>query len=130
VKLDISGVPLVIFNEGIQETFLAEWKKIVGTEFTFVKMLITKNIVRALPAMVLQIRAHDGVDKPNLFDALLAQPATHYMEYNLSTGTYQAKINLFSKLGPFLGINAMKDTRSSTTWRKSNGRSLMSCTTS
>ncbi len=53
MKLDISGVPLVIFNEGIQETFLAEWKKIVGTEFTFVKMLITKNIIRALPTIIL-----------------------------------------------------------------------------
>lgn len=47
-------------------------------------------------------------DPLNPFDALLAVPATHYMEYNPNTGTYRAKINLFSKLGSFLGINAMQ----------------------
>mmetsp|Transcript_26165 Transcript_26165/g.54645 ORF Transcript_26165/g.54645 Transcript_26165/m.54645 type:complete len:88 (-) Transcript_26165:967-1230(-) len=47
-------------------------------------------------------------DPQNPFDALLAIPATHYMEYNPSTGTYRAKINLFSKMGSFLGINAMQ----------------------
>ena len=69
-------------------------------------------------------QAHDGVDKsfnprsvPNMagdrdpshpFDALLAIPATHYLEYNPSTGTYRAKITLDSKIGSFLGINAMQ----------------------
>lgn len=68
-------------------------------------------------------QAHDGVDKsfnprsvPNMagdrdpknpVDALLAIPATHYMEYNPSTGTYRAKITLDSKLGSFIGIHAM-----------------------
>mmetsp|Transcript_15553 Transcript_15553/g.33473 ORF Transcript_15553/g.33473 Transcript_15553/m.33473 type:complete len:731 (-) Transcript_15553:467-2659(-) len=119
-----SGVPLLIFDESLQESFLAEWKKMVGTEFTFGKMLITENDVKALPTLIFQIKAHDGVDKsfnprtvPNMagdrdpqnpFDALLAIPATHYMEYNPSTGTYRAKINLFSKMGSFLGINAMQ----------------------
>jgi len=119
-----SGVPLLIFDESIQESFLAEWKKMVGTDFTFGKMLITENDVKAFPTLIIQIRAHDGVDKsfnprtvPNMagdrdpehpFDALLAIPATHYMEYNPNTGTWRAKINLFSNLGSFLGINAMQ----------------------
>lgn len=47
-------------------------------------------------------------DPLNPFDALMAIPATHYMEYNPSTGTYRAKITLDSKLGTFLGINAMQ----------------------
>jgi len=47
-------------------------------------------------------------DPLNPFDAVMAIPATHYMEYNPNTGTYRAKINMFSKLGSFLGINAMQ----------------------
>ena len=46
-------------------------------------------------------------DPKNPVDGMLAIPATHYMEYNPSTGTYRAKITLDSKLGSFLGINAM-----------------------
>lgn len=119
-----SGVPLLIFDESIQQSFMSEWKKMVGTDFTFGKMLITENDVKNLPTIILQITAHEGVDKsfnprtvPNMagdrdpqhpFDALLAIPATHYMEYNPSTGTYRAKITLDSKLGSFLGINAMQ----------------------
>mmetsp|Transcript_3066 Transcript_3066/g.6732 ORF Transcript_3066/g.6732 Transcript_3066/m.6732 type:complete len:706 (-) Transcript_3066:1367-3484(-) len=119
-----SGVPLLIFDESIQQAFLSEWKKMVGSDFTLGKMLLTENDVKALPTMIIQIKAHDAVDKsfnprtvPNMagdrdpqhpFDALLAIPATHYMEYNPSTGTYRAKITLDSKLGSFLGINAMQ----------------------
>lgn len=47
-------------------------------------------------------------DPRNPFDGLLAIPATHYMERNPVTGTYRAKITLDSKLGSFLGINAME----------------------
>ncbi|KAL7540960.1 hypothetical protein ACHAXR_010522 [Thalassiosira sp. AJA248-18] len=119
-----SGVPLLIFDEVIEQSFMSEWKKMVGTDFTFGKMLITENDVKALPTLIIQIKAHEGVDKsfnprtvPNMagdrdpqhpFDALLAIPATHYMEYNSSTGTWRAKITLDSKLGSFLGINAMQ----------------------
>jgi len=119
-----SGVPLLIFDESAQRSFLAEWKKMVGSDFTLGKMLLTENDVKALPTIIIQIKAHEGVDKsfnprtvPNMagdrdtnhpFDALLAVPATHYMEYNRSTGTYRAKITLDSKLGSFLGINAMQ----------------------
>ena len=159
-----SGVPLLIFDESVQQSFLSEWKNMVGTDFTLGKMLLTENDVKALPTIIIQIKvcflsrlsleqkaqdnlkdhcmlhlsnictrfpilppfhqAHEGVDKsfdprsvPNMagdrdpknpVDALLAIPATHYMEYNPSTGTYRAKITLGSKLGSFLGINAMQ----------------------
>jgi len=46
-------------------------------------------------------------DPQNPFDGLMAVPATHYMELNPSTGTYRAEITVDSKLGSFLGINAM-----------------------
>jgi hypothetical protein len=84
---------------------------------------MTQAEIRQLPTIIIQIRAHDGVDKsfnpkdiPNMagdrdpdhpFDGLLAVPATHYMEYNPSTNTYRAKMTLDSKLGSFLGINVM-----------------------
>ena len=47
------------------------------------------------------------LDPDNPFDGLIAIPANHYMEYNPSTATYRAKIILDSKIGSFLGINAM-----------------------
>ena len=145
-----SGVPLLILDESIQKSFLEEWKKMVGADFTFGKMILTQKDVRSFPTIIVQIRvsvffhqvclfekivvsegpphtslqAHDGVDKsfnprtvPNMagdndplhpFDALLAIPATHYLDFNPSTGTYRAKISLDSKLGSFFGIGAMQ----------------------
>lgn len=50
-----SGVPLLIFDESLHESFLSEWKRMVGSEFTFGKMLITESDVRALPTMIVQI---------------------------------------------------------------------------
>lgn len=119
-----SGVPLIIFDKSIQQSFLDEWKRMVGTDFTFGRMLITENDVKALPTLIIQVMAHEAVDKsfdprtvPNMagdrdprnpFDGLIAIPATHYLEYNPSTGTYRAKIVLDSEMGSFLGINAMQ----------------------
>lgn len=118
-----SGVPILAFDESIQQSFLEEWKKMVGSAFTLGKVIMTQAELRQLPTIIIQIRAHDGVDKsfnpkdiPNMagdrdpdhpFDGLLAVPATHYMEYNPSTNTYRAKMTLDSKLGSFLGINIM-----------------------
>jgi hypothetical protein len=119
-----SGVPLLIFDESIKDSFMSEWKKMVGSDFSFGKMMLTENDIEALPTIIIQIAAHEGVDKsfnprsvPNMagdrdpknpFDGLLAIPSSHYMEYNPSTSTYRAKISLDSKLGSFLGINAMQ----------------------
>ncbi|KAL7495916.1 hypothetical protein ACHAWT_006723 [Skeletonema menzelii] len=119
-----SGVPLLIFDESIHDTFMAEWEKLTGQKFSFGKMMLTEEEVESLPTIIIQIAAHEGVDKsfnprtvPNMagdrdpkhpFDGLLAIPSSHYMEYNPSTSTYRAKISLDSKLGSFLGINAMQ----------------------
>ena len=119
-----SGVPLLIFDESIQETFMTEWKKMVGKQFSFGRLMLTEKEVEALPTIIIQIAAHEGIDKsfnprtvPNMagdrdprypFDGLLAIPSSHYMEFNPATGTYRAKIALDSKLGSFLGINAMQ----------------------
>jgi len=69
----------------------------VGTDFTFGKMLITESDVKAFPTLIIQIKASTvdtsfnprtvpnmagDLDPLNPFDALLAIPATHYMEYN------------------------------------------------
>ena len=39
-----------------QMTFLSEWKKMVGTDFTFGKMLITESDVKAFPTLIVQIK--------------------------------------------------------------------------
>lgn len=51
-----SGVPLLIFDESVQQSFLSEWKNMVGTDFTLGKMLLTENDVKALPTLIIQIK--------------------------------------------------------------------------
>ena len=51
-----SGVPLLILDESIQQSFLEEWKKMVGADFTFGKMILTQNDVRSFPTIIVQIR--------------------------------------------------------------------------
>lgn len=51
-----SGVPLIIFDESIQQSFLAEWEKIVGFGFTLGKVVMTEEHVRALPTLIIQIK--------------------------------------------------------------------------
>lgn len=51
-----SGVPLLILDESIQFSFLAEWKKMVGTDFTLGKMLLTEEDVKSLPTLIIQIK--------------------------------------------------------------------------
>ena len=50
-----SGVALLIFDESIQQSFLSEWSKMVGSEFTLGKMLLTENDVKSLPTLIIQI---------------------------------------------------------------------------
>ncbi|KAL3792156.1 hypothetical protein HJC23_009620 [Cyclotella cryptica] len=119
-----SGLPLLVFDQSIQAAFLMEWKKMVGTEFSFGKLVFTEEDVLRLPTLILQIKAHDGVDKSfdpntvpsmagerdpqNPFDVMIAIPATNYLEYIPATGTYRSKITLDSKIGSFIGIVAME----------------------
>lgn len=72
----------------------------------------------------LYFQAHDGVDKSfdpntvpsmagerdpqNRFDAMIAIPATNYLEFIPATRTYRSKITLDSKIGSFIGIVAME----------------------
>ena len=52
-----SGVPILILDESIKESFLLEWKKIVGSDFTLGDMFFfTEGDARRLPTVVLQIK--------------------------------------------------------------------------
>lgn len=51
-----SGLPLLVLDESIQETFLAEWKRMTGSEFTFGKMRLSKSDVLSLPTLIFQIK--------------------------------------------------------------------------
>lgn len=51
-----SGLPLLVFDQSIQETFLTEWKKMVGAEFSFGKLILTEDDVLKLPTLILQIK--------------------------------------------------------------------------
>ncbi len=51
-----SGVPMLVFDESIQESFKAEWKKMVGQEFTLGKLMLSEDEVMALPTIIIQIR--------------------------------------------------------------------------
>lgn len=51
-----SGVPMLIFDESIQQSFLTEWEKIVGVGFTLGKVVMTKEHVMSLPTLIIQIK--------------------------------------------------------------------------
>ena len=51
-----SGVPLLIFDESIQESFKTEWKKMVGEDFSSGKMMLTEKDVKSLPTLIIQIK--------------------------------------------------------------------------
>ena len=71
-----SGVPLLIFDESIQQSFLEEWKKMVGSDFTFGKMLITENDVKALPTLIVQIKVCRIMVCANFVSLLYCLPYT------------------------------------------------------
>jgi hypothetical protein len=62
-----SGVPLVIFDESIQKSFKAEWKKLVGTDFSFGKVKLTEEDVLALPTLIIQIMVRAGARRCALY---------------------------------------------------------------
>lgn len=62
-----SGVPLVIFDESIQKSFKAEWKKLVGTDFSFGKVMLTEEDVLALPTLIIQIMVRAGARRCALY---------------------------------------------------------------
>ena len=51
-----SGLPLLILDSSIQESFLTEWKRMTGSEFSFGKMRLTESDVRTLPTLIFQIK--------------------------------------------------------------------------
>ena len=51
-----SGVPLLVFDESIQQSFLTEWEKMVGSSFTLGKVMMTEDEVRALPTLIIQVK--------------------------------------------------------------------------
>lgn len=51
-----SGLPLLVMDEGIQESFLAEWKQITGSDFSFGKMRLTESDILSLPTLIFQIK--------------------------------------------------------------------------
>jgi hypothetical protein len=51
-----SGLPLIVFDESIQQSFLMEWKRMVGQDFSFGKMVLTEEDVMNLPTVILQIK--------------------------------------------------------------------------
>ncbi len=48
------------------------------------------------------------LDPENPFDALMVIPSANYVEYNPDTGSYRVKIDIDSKDGAFIGMNAMQ----------------------
>jgi hypothetical protein len=51
-----SGLPLLVLDESIQESFLTEWKRVTGSEFSFGKMRLTEADILSLPTLVFQIK--------------------------------------------------------------------------
>lgn len=51
-----SGLPLLVLDEGIQESFLKEWKRITGSDFSFGKMRLSESDILSMPTLIFQIK--------------------------------------------------------------------------
>mmetsp|Transcript_22080 Transcript_22080/g.65407 ORF Transcript_22080/g.65407 Transcript_22080/m.65407 type:complete len:785 (-) Transcript_22080:110-2464(-) len=120
-----SGALHTVLHAGAEESFKEMWNRSTqGKEFTSGKVFLTDEELNALPIIILQFKAFDGVDTsldpntiPNMAgdldpdnprDVLIAIPPKNYMEWNPASGAYRARISFEYSGGAVLGSNAMQ----------------------
>lgn len=119
-----SGTPFTLLDHRLEAPFREAWKKITGRDFTYGKQWLTEKEVLAMPTVIIQLKAYGDVDRSidpktvvnmasqldpsSPYDAIIAVPATNYMERNPNTGSYRARLQLDSKTGSVLGANMMQ----------------------
>ena len=126
----------VILDSGTTDTYLHKsaagpfdevWRKVTGVAYSNAPLKMSKKDLLLLPTVLLQLTAYDdspdpttgrnfdsviglvgNLDPTSPQDVLLAIPATHYMEYSPSKGTYTPRIYFTETQGAVIGSNAMQ----------------------
>lgn len=120
-----SSTPYTLFSQQLSEPFQQAWKLATGNEFSYRKIRLTQEELKALPTILLQLTAHPDPNKqnsdtdPNIYlagsldpvhpnDILIAFPASRWMEYNSNTRMYRPRISFENANGSVLGANIMQ----------------------
>jgi len=123
-----SGTTDTYLHKSIAEPFDEVWRKVTGVAYANVPLRMSKKDLLLLPTVLIQLTAYEDspdptsggrnfdsviglaadLDPTSPQDVLLAIPATHYMEYSPSKGTYTPRIYFTESQGGVIGSNAMQ----------------------
>lgn len=121
-----SGTTDTYLHESIARPFEKVWEKVTGgRKYSNEPVKMDEKDLLLLPTVLIQMAAYDAAPRPDLDfhklpglvgdldptssqDILLAIPATHYMEYSPSKGTYTPRIYFTETKGGVIGANAMQ----------------------
>ena len=122
-----SGTTDTYLHESIGKSFEQVWSRVTGGEkYSNTPVKMNEKDLLLLPTVLVQFAAYDNsphphneqsekfpglageVDPSSPQDIILAIPATHYMEYSPSKGTYTPRIYFTESRGGVLGANAMQ----------------------
>jgi len=121
-----SGTTDTYLHKSVAEPFDEVWREVTGRSYSHNPVKISKKDLLLLPTVLIQLAAYDStpdplshklettpgligeIDPTSPQDILLAIPATHYMEYSPSRGTYTPRIYFTESQGGVIGSNAMQ----------------------
>mmetsp|Transcript_3238 Transcript_3238/g.7165 ORF Transcript_3238/g.7165 Transcript_3238/m.7165 type:complete len:804 (-) Transcript_3238:211-2622(-) len=120
-----SGTTDTYLHESIAEPFERVWQRVTGRTYSNAPVKMNEKDLLLLPTVLVQMAAYDDTPPPEKDmgkypglaghvspqspqDVLLAIPATHYMEYSPSKGTYTPRIYFTETAGGVIGANAMQ----------------------
>jgi len=123
-----SGTTDTYLHESIAAPFEKVWRRVTGGRtYSNAPVKMEEKDLLLLPTVLIQLAAYDEVGSPlqgdlekfpglvgkdvdpaSPMDVLLAVPATHYMEYSPSKGTYTPRIYFTESAGGVIGANAMQ----------------------
>jgi len=122
-----SGTTDTYLHKSVAEPFDEVWRKVTGVAYSNVPLRMSKKDLLLLPTVLVQLTAYEDspdiangrnfdsviglaadLDPTSPQDVLLAIPATHYMEYSPSKGTYTPRIYFTETQGGVIGSNAMQ----------------------
>ncbi|KAL7537019.1 hypothetical protein ACHAXR_007540 [Thalassiosira sp. AJA248-18] len=123
-----SGTTDTYLHESIAKSFEAVWLRVTGREYSNEPVKMDQRSILLLPTVLIQMAAYDDgpsrpqqrdqiekvsglagdIDPSSPRDVILAVPATHYMEFSPSKGTYTPRIYFTESKGGVVGANAMQ----------------------
>lgn len=121
-----SGTTDTYLHKSVAEPFDEVWRKVTGVAYSNAPLRMSKKDLLLLPTVLVQLTAYEdspdpssghfdsviglaaNLDPTSPQDVILAIPATHYMEYSPSKGTYTPRIYFTESQGGVIGSNAMQ----------------------